>query len=83
MDPDGPVRVKWRKSRYCDGGSCVEVGQAGCGLIAVRDSGNPDGPPLVFSSSNWESFIRRAAVPRAGSPARSPQPGSGPARALG
>jgi len=66
MDPDKPVRVIWRKSRYCDGGSCVEVGQAGRGLIAVRDGDDPDGPPLLFSSSSWASFTRQAASLRAG-----------------
>jgi len=53
-------RVVWRKSRRSDNGgaNCVEVASAG-GLIAVRDSKNPDGPMLAFDRGAWVAFARR------------------------
>ncbi|WP_106402873.1 DUF397 domain-containing protein [Actinocorallia populi] len=49
----------WRKSTHSDpsGDNCVEV--AGLpGVIAVRDSKNPDGPRLAFSHTAFASFTR-------------------------
>jgi hypothetical protein len=54
----------WRKSSYSggNGGTCVEVAvlpgsKAGSKqVIAVRDSTNPDGPALVFTSDEWKAF---------------------------
>jgi Domain of unknown function (DUF397) len=54
----------WRKSSYSggNGGTCVEVAvvpgsQEGRDrVIAVRDSTNPDGPALVFTSDEWKAF---------------------------
>lgn len=54
------LQGNWRKSRYCDGGSCVEIMQARPGLVAVRDSVDPAAPPLVFTSANWRSFTEQA-----------------------
>ncbi|MEV7968483.1 DUF397 domain-containing protein [Sphaerisporangium sp. NPDC088356] len=57
----------WRKSSYTgsNGGNCVEVAElAGVTdspddteLIAVRDSKNPDGPKLFFTSAEWDAFV--------------------------
>ena len=53
----------WRKSSYSNGsgGSCVEValltGAAGEHDIAVRDSKDPHGPALTFTTSHWRDFI--------------------------
>ncbi len=48
----------WRKSSYSsgNGGACVEVAAGGPGVVAVRDSKDPDGPALVFSAAEWRSF---------------------------
>jgi uncharacterized protein DUF397 len=52
-------RAAWRKSSYSNnGGACVEVATNLPGLVAVRDSKDPSGPPLVFSAANWQAFIR-------------------------
>jgi len=53
------VQASWRKSKHCEGGSCVEV-QARAGLVAVRDGDNPSGPPVVFTPDGWRSFTARA-----------------------
>lgn len=48
----------WRKSaRSAQGENCVEVA-AVPGVIAVRDSKNPDGPALVFTRTEWRRFIQ-------------------------
>jgi hypothetical protein len=46
----------WRRSSYCDTGSCVEATKSGDG-VAVRDSKDPDGPVLRFNRAEWNSFI--------------------------
>ena len=53
-------RAAWRKSTYSNnGGSCVEVGTGPAGVIAVRDSKNPEGPELAFTSEQWTLFTNR------------------------
>ena len=48
----------WRKSTRsgpnCD--NCVEVAFV-ADVIAVRDSKNPTGPVLVFTSDEWDAFV--------------------------
>ena len=54
----GPAAV-WRKSSRSNGNggnNCVEVAIADA-AVAVRDSKNPDGPALQFTSTAWESFV--------------------------
>ncbi|MET8141864.1 DUF397 domain-containing protein [Sphaerisporangium sp. NPDC005288] len=53
------ANLTWRKSSYSsgNGGNCVEVASLAGGL-AVRDSKNPIGPMLRFSSDDWRTFIR-------------------------
>ncbi|MFI1679176.1 DUF397 domain-containing protein [Streptomyces sp. NPDC020607] len=52
----------WRKSSYSGGGSsggdCVEVADLPH-RTAVRDSKNPCGPALSFSSTAWSGFVSR------------------------
>jgi hypothetical protein len=62
VDVTGAV---WRKSSYssANGGACVEVARNLPGVVAVRDSKDPDGPALTFSPAQWQAFT--AAV-RAG-----------------
>ncbi|MER7585556.1 DUF397 domain-containing protein [Kitasatospora sp. NPDC097691] len=49
----------WRKSSYSgpNGGQCIEVADGYSGLMPVRDSKDPSGPALVFSSPAWQSFV--------------------------
>ncbi|MFD8383133.1 DUF397 domain-containing protein [Streptomyces sp. NPDC059679] len=49
----------WRKSSYSnpDGGACVETCDDFVGVLAVRDSKNPQGPALVFPSESWTAFV--------------------------
>ncbi|MFI6507845.1 DUF397 domain-containing protein [Streptosporangium sp. NPDC050855] len=56
MDPSNAV---WRKSSRSgdSGGQCVEVATNLPGLVAVRDSKNPDGPKLLLTPATWTSLI--------------------------
>ncbi|WP_406114114.1 DUF397 domain-containing protein [Kitasatospora purpeofusca] len=49
----------WRKSSYSgsEGGNCVEVAADCADVIPVRDSKDPHGPTLAFSTTAWASFI--------------------------
>ena len=56
-----PSRAEWRKSSYSgQDGNCVEVARNLPGLVAVRDSKEPDGAKLVISREAWRAFIRAA-----------------------
>jgi Domain of unknown function (DUF397) len=57
MDLTGAI---WRKSSYsgANGGNCVEVARNLPGMVAVRDSKDPDGPVLVVSAGSWRAFLR-------------------------
>lgn len=50
--------AQWRKASYSggSGGNCVEVATNLPGLIAVRDSKNPDGPALVLTPAQWRAL---------------------------
>ena len=52
------TRADWRKSSYSgtNGGNCVEVASNLPGAVAVRDSKNPTGPALIFTTANWHTF---------------------------
>jgi hypothetical protein len=52
-------RAQWRKSSYSGNtGNCVEVAIKDS-VVAVRDSKDPDGPKLTFTSQDWATFLRR------------------------
>ena len=57
--------AEWRKASYSNsnGGACVEVARNLPGVVAVRDSKDPEGPVLAFARADWDTFT--AAV-RAG-----------------
>jgi hypothetical protein len=48
----------WRKSSFSggNGGNCVEVARNRPGIVAVRDSKDPDGPKLTFTPDEWRAF---------------------------
>jgi hypothetical protein len=52
--------VTWRKSSYsgANGGGCVEIAQFPASAVGVRDSKDPDGAKLVFSTDEWSAFVR-------------------------
>jgi hypothetical protein len=65
-------KLRWRKSTYSgdNGGNCVEVAELtntpesiptddnnNNTLIAVRDSKDPDGPKLFFTTAEWDAFL--------------------------
>jgi hypothetical protein len=46
------------KSSYSgNNGNCVEVAHLPTGGRAVRDSKNPDGPALTFTTEEWNAFV--------------------------
>ena len=53
------TRAEWRKSTYSggNGSACVEVARNLPGIVAVRDSKNPDGGALTFSPAAWDEFL--------------------------
>ena len=54
IDLSGAV---WGKSRRSNGSAnCVEVARNLPGIVAVRDSKDPDGPALVFTPDEWRAF---------------------------
>jgi hypothetical protein len=51
-------RAVWRKSSYSSqSGNCVEAATNPTGMVAVRDSKNPDGPKLLVSTAEWRAFL--------------------------
>ena len=50
--------MDWRKSSYsnANGGQCVEVARNLPGVVAVRDSKDPDGAKLIFETDQWRVF---------------------------
>ena len=51
-------RAQWRKASKSNsnGGACVEVARNLPGIVAVRDSKNPDGPKLIIPAVGWQNF---------------------------
>jgi Domain of unknown function (DUF397) len=50
----------WHKSSRSggNGGQCVEVAGNLPGIVAVRDSKDPDGARLAFGQPEWAAFLR-------------------------
>ena len=57
--PDSAALTGWRKSSFSgnEGGSCIEVLDNYPSGIPVRDSKTPHGRALLFTATNWSSFI--------------------------
>jgi hypothetical protein len=55
--------AEWQKSSYSgQSGNCVEVARNLVGLVAVRDSNDPDGVELVVPGETWRVFIKTVIV---------------------
>ncbi|MEV0582941.1 DUF397 domain-containing protein [Nonomuraea sp. NPDC050310] len=53
------MRLRWGRSRFCNGASaCVEIAELDDGGVAVRDGKDPDGPVLRFTAEEWQVFVR-------------------------
>ena len=58
MDKLGLARAEWSKSSHSSAnGQCIEVAQNLPGIVAIRDSKDPDGPKLLISPADWRSFV--------------------------
>ncbi len=55
-------RAIWRKSTRSNGqgGNCVQVADNIPGVIAVRDSKDPEGGHLLFTPAEWRAFVDSA-----------------------
>ncbi|WP_217140384.1 DUF397 domain-containing protein [Streptomyces sp. AC627_RSS907] len=52
--------VRWKKSRHSNAeGNCVEVALVDGG-VAMRNSRDPDGPALVYTSAEVAAFLAGA-----------------------
>ncbi|MEU5103192.1 DUF397 domain-containing protein [Streptomyces sp. NPDC021354] len=52
-----PATLSWQKSSFtANNGQCFELAALPEGGIAVRDSKNPSGPHLCFTSGEWKAF---------------------------
>jgi predicted secreted Zn-dependent protease len=58
MSPAGQWEsgITWVRASFCGGGECVEVARSD-GMILVRDSKQPAGSVLQYSSAEWQAFI--------------------------
>jgi hypothetical protein len=55
------LNLNWRKAkRSMNNGNCTEVATA-AGMVAVRDSKDPQGPVLLYSPASWASFLNAAS----------------------
>ena len=53
------THAQWSKSSYSSAnGACVEVAKNLPGIVAIRDSKDPDGPKLIVSPTDWLAFNR-------------------------
>jgi hypothetical protein len=51
------VRLNWRKAkRSMNAGNCAEIATA-VGVVAVRDSKDPQGPVLRYPVHSWNAFV--------------------------
>jgi hypothetical protein len=51
-----PTPIVWRRSSYCEAGTCVEVARLDSAAVAVRDSCDPN-LRLVFGRAEWAAFV--------------------------
>ncbi|WP_084010974.1 DUF397 domain-containing protein [Pseudofrankia sp. DC12] len=60
-DEGGPTAAApwvWRRTSFCgETNACVDVAFRPTG-VAVRDSKDPSGPVLLFTTAEWAGFLR-------------------------
>jgi uncharacterized protein DUF397 len=50
--------ARWRKSSFSGANNnCVEIAGNLPGIVAIRDSKNPDGPALAVTRARWAAFM--------------------------
>ena len=60
MDELELERAQWSKSSYSSAnGACAEVAKNLPGIVAIRDSKDPDGPKLLISPADWKILLSR------------------------
>jgi hypothetical protein len=58
--------LQWRKSSASDAApNCVEIASTGPSVV-VRDSRDPSGALLAFTSAHWSAFLERVRSGEAG-----------------
>jgi hypothetical protein len=50
--------VEYKISTFCNFGDCVEVGQLPGGSMSVRDTKDPERRSLVFTTDEWDAFVK-------------------------
>ncbi|MGW4771628.1 DUF397 domain-containing protein [Nocardia sp. NPDC004278] len=68
MSADMPNADWFKSARSGASKDCVEVASLDDGQIGVRDSKNPTGPALVFTSGEWDAFTAGVADREFGRP---------------
>ena len=59
--PAEDLAVIWQKSSFSNpSGNCVEVAKVAGGGIAVRNSRDPHGPALVYTTAEISAFVQGA-----------------------
>jgi Domain of unknown function (DUF397) len=54
------ARLQWRTSSACATQNCVQVAATEDAMIAVRNSSDPDGAMVLYSSAEWSAFLAGA-----------------------
>jgi hypothetical protein len=49
--------LSWRKSTASGADGCVEVAPFVDGIVAIRDSKDPNGASLAYTPHEWRSFL--------------------------
>jgi hypothetical protein len=58
--------LNWRKSRASsDGPTCVEIASTAF-TVLVRDSSDPSGAQLAFTSAQWAAFVQHVQSQKPG-----------------
>ena len=59
--PERPADDAWKKSTFSNpSGNCVEVAETSNGLVAVRNSREPEGAVIYYTRPEIDAFVRGA-----------------------